>query len=129
MNLVLFVVTDRLPDTPLSIRWAQDATRAEMEDEYWIVGQRGMPNTVSGMTESTTSFSNSGETIISRKIDVLPDVSTSSLSEDEFAEYYDVERTVDEIVKGGYKCVRPVLFWNSREWLISVVQGCTPVPR
>ena len=64
------------------------------------------------MTEPTTSFADSGEAVISRKIDVSPDISASSLSADEFAEYYDVERTVDEIVEGGYKCVRSVPSWS-----------------
>ncbi|KAF9652538.1 diphthamide biosynthesis protein [Thelephora ganbajun] len=57
------------------------------------------------MTEPTTSFADSGEAVISRKIEVSPDLSASNLSADEFAHYYDIERTVDEIVKGGYKCV------------------------
>ena len=74
-----------------------------------MVARRELPNKVSGMTEPTTSFADSGEAVISRKIDVSPDISASSLSTSEFAEYYDVERTVDEIIKGGYKCVRSVL--------------------
>jgi hypothetical protein len=69
-----------------------------------------MPKRVSGMTELTTSFTDSGEAVISRKIEVTPDVSASSLSAEEFVEYYDVERTVDEVVKGGYKCVRSAHF-------------------
>ena len=73
------------------------------------VAQRGMPNWVSGMAEPTTSFADSGEIVISRKIEGLPDTSASGLSADEFIEYYDVERTVDEIVKGDYRCVRLVL--------------------
>ena len=60
------------------------------------------------MTEPTTSFADSGEAAISRKIEFSPDIAPD-LSPDEFAEYYDIERTVDEIVKGGHKSVRPVL--------------------
>ena len=81
------------------------------------------------MAEPTTSFADSGEAVISRKIEGLPDISTSDLSANEFIEYYDVERTVGELVKGGYRCVRPVLFWSPRRYLIGVVSGCTPVPR
>jgi hypothetical protein len=81
------------------------------------------------MTEQTTSFADSGEAVISRKIEASPDISASNLSAAEFAEYYDVERTVDEIAEGGYKCVRPVLFWSRRQCLIGVAPGCTPVPR
>ena len=76
-----------------------------------------MPNKVSEMAELTTSFADSGEAIISRKIESLPDTSASDLSTDEFIEYYDVERTVDEIAKGGYRCVRSVLFWSSPLYL------------
>jgi len=73
-----------------------------------------MPNKVSEMTEATTSFTDSGEAVISQKIEVLPDLSASSLAADEFAEYYDIERTVDEIVKGGYKSVCPIPFRRPR---------------
>ena len=73
-----------------------------------------MPNKVSEMTEPATSFADSGEAAISQKIEVLPDLFASRLSADEFAEYYDVERTVDEIVKGGYGSVRPIPFWRPR---------------
>ena len=76
------------------------------------VAQRRMPNKVSGMVEPTTSFADSGEAAISRKIEGLAEISVSDLSTDQFTEYYDVERTVDEIVKGGYRCVRPVLLWR-----------------
>lgn len=87
-----------------------------------------MPSKVFGMTQTTASFADSGETIISQKIEVSLDVSTSSFSVDELAQYYEVERTVDEIAKGGYKSVRPVLFWSHRELLIDIISGCTPVP-
>lgn len=81
------------------------------------------------MTEPTTSFADSGEAVISQKIEVSPDLSTASLSTDEFAEYYDIERTVGEIVRGGYKSVCPILFWGLRQYLTNVVSDRTPVPR
>ena len=73
-----------------------------------IVAGRGLPNRLSGMTELTTSFADSGEAVISHKIETAPDLSASDLSANEFAEYYDIERTVDEIIKGDYKSVRPI---------------------
>ena len=76
-----------------------------------FVGRR-MPSKVFAMTESTVAFADSGEAVISQKIETPPDLSASNLSTDKFAEYYDIERTVDEIVKGGYKCVRPFLVWS-----------------
>jgi hypothetical protein len=88
-----------------------------------------MPNKVSEMTEPTTSFADSGEAVISQKIEVSPDLSASSFPADEFAEYYDIERTVDEIVKGGYKSVCPIPFRRPRSHLTSVVSDRTPVPR
>ena len=80
-------------------------------------------------TEPTTSFADSGEAVISQKFEVSPDLSASSLSADEFVEYYDIERTVDEIVKGGYKSVRPIPFRSPRQQLTGAVSDCTPVPR
>jgi len=81
------------------------------------------------MTEPTTSFADSGEAVISRKIEVGPDIFASGLSADEFAEYYDIERTVDGIVKGNFKSVCPILFWRPRRNLMGVISGRTPVPR
>ena len=81
------------------------------------------------MAEATTTFADSGEAVISQKIESLPDISTSGLSTEEFIKYYDVERTVDEIIKGGYKCVRSILFWRPRQYLIGIASGCTPVSR
>lgn len=69
---------------------------------------RGMPNTLSEMTEPTTSFADSGEGAISQKIEVSPDLFASTLSADKFSEYYDIDRTANEIAEGGYKCVCPV---------------------
>jgi hypothetical protein len=91
-----------LPNTPPSIHLAYEAPRAEMEDESQT---RRLPNRLFKMTEPTTSFADSGEVVISQKVVVSPDLSASNLSADEFAEYYDIKRTVDEIVKGDYKRV------------------------
>ena len=72
----------------------------------------GMPKKASDSemtaTEPTTFFADSGEAVISQKLEVPPDLFASSLSADEFAEYYDTGRTADEIVKGGYKSVCPI---------------------
>ena len=93
-----------------------------------MVARRRLPNRLFGMTEPTTSFADSGEAVISQKIEASPDLSASDLSADEFAEYYDIERTVDEIVNGDYKSVRSIAFRSS--WcLTNVMSGCTPVSR
>jgi hypothetical protein len=99
-----------------------------MEDEWNRAGRR-LPSRLFGMTELTTSFADSGEAAISQKIEVSPELFTSNLSADEFAGYYDIERTVDEIVKGDYKCVCPIPFWRPRLYLTGVVSDRTPVPR
>ena len=81
------------------------------------------------MTEPTTSFADSGEAVISQKIETLPDLSAAILPAGEFVEYYDIERTVDEISKGNYKSVCPILFWTPRRYLTGMISDCTPVPR
>jgi len=86
-----------------------------------------MPNKASEMTEATTSFTDSGEAVISQKIQVSPDHSASNLSADEFAEYYDIERTADEIVKGGYRSVCPTPFWRHRQHLTNALSDRPPV--
>lgn len=80
------------------------------------------------MTEPTTSFADSGEAVISRKIDVSLDTSASPLSASEFAEYYDVARTMDEIIKGGYKCVRSASPLEPREQLTVLCQVALQFP-
>ena len=80
------------------------------------------------MTEATT-FADSGEAVISQKIEVLPDISASNLSADEFSEYYDIERTADEIVKGGYKCVCPTPSWRHRQDLTYTLSDRSPISR
>jgi len=92
------------------------------------VAGRGLPNRLFGMTELTTSFADSGEAVISQKIEATPDLSASNLPANEFAEYYDIERTVDEIIKGNYKSVRPTPL-QTQEYLTSVIPDRTPVPR
>jgi len=59
------------------------------------------------MIEST-AFASSGEDVISRSIDVELDRSAANLSQDEFADYYEIDRTVEEIVRGDYKRVSTV---------------------
>ncbi|KAK7681840.1 hypothetical protein QCA50_015187 [Cerrena zonata] len=50
-----------------------------------------------------TAFSSSGEDVIARSIDVAPDGPSNVRSEEDFANYYDIERTASEINKGDYK--------------------------
>ncbi|CAL1702605.1 unnamed protein product [Somion occarium] len=54
------------------------------------------------MTEHT-AFSSSGEDIIASTIDVAPDGPSYVRSEEDFLDYYDIERTVLEIQKGDYR--------------------------
>jgi len=56
-------------------------------------------------SEQTTSFSTSGEDAITRVIDVQPDQSADVLPPDEFDEFYDIERTAREIIKGDFRRV------------------------
>ncbi|KAJ3518090.1 hypothetical protein NLJ89_g116 [Agrocybe chaxingu] len=53
--------------------------------------------------EPTTSFSSSGEDAITRVIDVKPDESADVLPPNEFEEFYEIERTAEQIVKGDYR--------------------------
>lgn len=73
-----------------------------------------MPNRLFWMTEQTTSFADSGEAAISQELETSPDFFASKLSADEFAKYYDIERTVDEIIRGGYKSVCSIPFRRPR---------------
>ncbi|KAJ3485157.1 hypothetical protein NLJ89_g11921 [Agrocybe chaxingu] len=52
--------------------------------------------------EPTTSFLSSGEDAIARDIDVKPDESADVLQPNEFEEFYEIERTAEQIVKGDY---------------------------
>lgn len=58
------------------------------------------------MAEST-AFSASGEEVISRKIEVEAEVLPQDLSQHDFEEYFEIERTAQEVVKHDYKRVRP----------------------
>ncbi|KAH9475326.1 2-(3-amino-3-carboxypropyl)histidine synthase subunit 2 [Psilocybe cubensis] len=51
----------------------------------------------------TTSFSSSGEDVISQVIEVTPDTSADVLSLEEFDIFYEIRRTAEEIVRGDYK--------------------------
>lgn len=57
-----------------------------------------------------TAFSTFEEVAISRRIDVQVDKTADNLSSSrEFEEFYEIERTAEEIVKGGFKRVSRVL--------------------
>jgi len=58
------------------------------------------------MSEPTTSFSASGEEAITRPIDVQPEDIAKKLSPEEFDVFYEIDRTVDEILGGDFKKVR-----------------------
>jgi diphthamide biosynthesis protein 2 len=57
------------------------------------------------MVDLTTSFADSGADAITRSINLQSDEVVSHLPWNEFKDYYDVDRTVDEIIKGDYKRV------------------------
>jgi diphthamide biosynthesis protein 2 len=58
------------------------------------------------MDSEHTAFSTSGEDAITRTIDVKIDTTANQLALTEFDDYYEIERTAGEIVKGDYKRVR-----------------------
>ena len=58
-----------------------------------------------------TAFSASGEEVISRKIDVEVDVLPQDLSPEAFEDYFEIERTAQEVLKHDYKRVGAA--WNS----------------
>ncbi|PPQ91528.1 hypothetical protein CVT25_008796 [Psilocybe cyanescens] len=51
----------------------------------------------------TTSFSSSGEDVISQAIEVTRDTSANVLSPEQFDAFYEIKRTAKEIVHGDYK--------------------------
>ena len=54
--------------------------------------------------EQTSAFFSSGEDVITKNVDVQPDQSfTHSLYD--LDDFYEIERTVEEIIKGDYKRV------------------------
>ncbi|KAF8966760.1 putative diphthamide synthesis protein-domain-containing protein [Flammula alnicola] len=54
-------------------------------------------------SQTTTSFSSSGEDAITRTIDIRQDDIGPSNAGIAFPEFYEIERTAEELVKGGYK--------------------------
>jgi diphthamide biosynthesis protein 2 len=63
------------------------------------------------MTENTT-FAASGEEAISRQIAVETDVLPQDLSQEEFEDYFEIERTVNEVVKHDYKRVGTIVHFG-----------------
>ena len=56
------------------------------------------------MAEATT-FAASGEEAITRQIDVEADVAPQDLSQEQFEDYFEIERTAQEVVRHDYKRV------------------------
>lgn len=57
------------------------------------------------MASENTTFSTSGEDAITRSIDVEVDQTAQSLGLEDFEDFYDVERTANEIINGDHKKV------------------------
>ena len=57
------------------------------------------------MATEHTAFSASGESTIVQGLDVKPDTTADNLAPGGFEEYYEIERTANEIIKGDYKRV------------------------
>lgn len=57
------------------------------------------------MPAESSVFSTTGESAITRTIDVRPDTTADQLSVEDFDDFYDIQRTADEIVQGDYKRV------------------------
>ncbi|EKM77173.1 hypothetical protein AGABI1DRAFT_101874 [Agaricus bisporus var. burnettii JB137-S8] len=51
----------------------------------------------------TSTFSTSSENAITRSLNITPDDSSNHLSPEQFDNFYDIEHTTDEIIKGDYK--------------------------
>lgn len=58
------------------------------------------------MASEHTAFSTSGEDAIARKIDVQVNTTANILASTEFNDFYEIDRTAEEIIKGDYKRVR-----------------------
>lgn len=56
----------------------------------------------------TSTFSTSSENAITRSLNITPDDSSNHLSPEQFDNFYDIEHTTDEIIKGDYKRVRTI---------------------
>lgn len=80
---------------------------SDQDKNEFIIGTSDLTTTsLSTVTMADTSaFANSGEEIISQSIDVE---FVGPASPEEFADYYEIDRTVDEIVRGNYKRVNPL---------------------
>lgn len=80
-------------------------------------------------TSASNAFSGSGEDAIGRQIEVEADTTADHLnSHQEFENYYEIDRTVDQIVKGGYQRVSQSN--TSRTSLILIIsQGRPPISR
>lgn len=55
------------------------------------------------MASEHTAFSTSGEDAIARKIDVQVNTTANILASTEFNDFYEIDRTAEEIIKGDYK--------------------------
>lgn len=55
------------------------------------------------MAAESTTFSSSGEDVITRKIDV--ESNGLIVSSEHFADFYEIERTIQEIIDGDFKRV------------------------
>ncbi|KXN92635.1 Diphthamide biosynthesis protein 2 [Leucoagaricus sp. SymC.cos] len=55
------------------------------------------------MPAEPSTFSTADETAITRTLDVQPDTTADQLSVEEFAEFYEIQRTADEIIHGDFK--------------------------
>lgn len=58
------------------------------------------------MPPESSAFSTTDDSAISRTIDVRPDTTASELSAEQFEDFYDIQRTADEIIQGDYRRVR-----------------------
>jgi diphthamide biosynthesis protein 2 len=57
------------------------------------------------MSAEPSAFSTAEENAITRTINVTPDTAADQLPPEEFDNYYDIQRTSEEIVQGNYKRV------------------------
>ena len=65
------------------------------------------------MASEHTVFSTSGGDAITRTIDVKVDKTANKLSSTEFDNFYEIDRTAEEIVKRDYKRVSIQCFKNA----------------
>ncbi|KAF9444614.1 diphthamide biosynthesis protein [Macrolepiota fuliginosa MF-IS2] len=55
------------------------------------------------MSAEASAFSTADENAITRTIDIRPDTTADQLSVEAFDDFYDIQRTADEIIQGDYK--------------------------